>query len=411
MRTGILIGFATFVAAICQAQVISDLKTLYDTHQWKQLDHRLQNTKGVPLYRGAIGVTFNQDLQRSERLLLSVIKSSPHSSEAYEAYEWLSHLYFYRGQYRSLVYIMERRWAAFPEKQEKSQEQTVIYGLRGLPNQTLESTRPSQVTHEPGSIFIPLSIDGDSATYFFDTGAWISCMSESEAKRLRLSVRNSSGRLGQSAGSQVGFRTAVAHDVVVGNTHLKDVSFAVFPDNQEPWSDLPPRHRGIIGMPILIEIQTLGWEDPGTIELAKQSRPFNIQTSNLSFDNDHLVVTATVQNQKINATVDTGATRTDLYKPFAEKFESLLNRYGKKDATEVHGVGHAEKFDSVTLPELRIRVGGSDTVLSPAHVILKSIGANCCVGNFGMDLFKQGRAMKIDFGAMTLQLDPVNRVH
>jgi hypothetical protein len=164
-------------------------------------------------------------------------------------------------------------------------------------------------------------------------------------------------------------------------------------------------------MPILVGLQTLSWEKAGAIELAKQSQPFNIQKSNLTFDDDHLVVTATIQNQKISATVDTGAISTDLYKPFADKFENLLKQYGKKDLTEVRGVGHAEKFDSVTLPELRIRVGDSDTVLSPAHVLLKSIGSNCCVGNFGLDLFKQARAMKLDFSAMTLQLVPVDRVH
>jgi hypothetical protein len=161
----------------------------------------------------------------------------------------------------------------------------------------------------------------------------------------------------------------------------------------------------------LIGLHTLRWEDAGTIELAEPSELFNIQKANLTLDNDHLVVTATVQNQKISATVDTGAISTDLYKPFADKFENLLKQYGKKDSTEVRGVGHAEKFDSVTLPLLRIRVGGADTILSPAHVLLKSIGAECCIGNFGMDLFKQAHAMKIDFGAMTLQLISADRAH
>jgi predicted aspartyl protease len=412
MRRGILICcFLPLVAAICLGLATSNLKSLYDAHNWKELYDRLQKTKGMPLYRGAVGVTFNQDPEGSERLLLSIIRSAPHSSEAYEAYEWLSHLYFYRGRYRSLVSIMEKRWAAFPEKKEKSQEQAAIAGFRGLPDQVTESTRPSKLTREPGTIFIPLSINGNSATYFFDTGAWLSCMGESEARRLHLQIRNSSGTLGQSAGAQIAFRTAVAEHVIVGNAHFKDVSFAVFPDNQEPWSDLEPGRKGIIGIPLLVGIQTVTWEQAGVIELSKQPQLFNTQRSNLTFDDDHLVVTATIQNQTVSAIVDTGATTTDLYKRFADRFGNLLNRYGKKDSTEVHGVGHAEKFDSVTLPELRIRIGDSDTVLSPAHVLLKSIGANCCVGNFGLDLFKQAYALKIDFNAMTLELLSADKIH
>ncbi len=229
-------------------------------------------------------------------------------------------------------------------------------------------------------------------------------MSESEARRLHLAIRSTFGTLGQSAGSQVGFRTAVATDVIIGETHFKEVSFAVFPDNQEPWVDLPVGRKGIIGMPMLVGLGTIRWRKVGNIELAEESQPLNIRDANLIFDNDHLVVSATVQSEKISATVDTGAVSTDLYKPFADKFESLVKKHGKSGTTEVRGVGHAESFQSITLPELNIRLGGADTLLSPAHVLLKSVGAECCVGNFGMDLFKQAPAMDIDFGAMKLQL-------
>jgi hypothetical protein len=39
------------------------------------------------------------------------------------------------------------------------------------------------------------------------------------------------------------------------------------------------------------------------------------------------------------------------------------------------------------------------------HVLLKSIGAKCCIGNFGMDLFRQAHALELDFKAMTVKLD------
>ncbi len=408
MSARVLISAFVVLSAIASRGVgheASELKVLYDAHRWNDLYVRVQNTSNAPtLYRGAVGVAFNQDPEKSERLLLSLISADPQSTEAYDASEWLSHLYLYRGQYHSLAVTMERRWAAFPEKKERTQEQADLAGFRGLPDQIIESSRPSTLKHEPGSIFIPLSINDGSATYFFDTGAWISCMSESEASRLHLVIRNTSGTMGQSAGSKVGFRTAVAADVIIGETHFKDVSFAVFPDNQEPWVGLPVGRKGIIGMPMLVGLRTLRWQKTGDIELATESHPFNIRDANLVFDNDHLVLSATVQGEKIYATVDTGAVSTDLYKAFADKFGALLKKYGKTDTKEVRGVGHAESFESVTLPELKIRIGRANTVLAPAHVILKSIGAECCVGNFGMDLFMQAPAMNIDFGAMELHL-------
>lgn len=306
---------------------------------------------------------------------------------------------------------MERRWAAFPDKKDRKQEEAEIAGFRGLPDQLTASSRPSSLPHEPASTFVPLSIDGGSATYFFDIGAWISCMSELEANRLHLTIRNTSGTLGQSAGSQVGFRTAVAREVVIGQTHFKNVSFAVFPDNQEPWTDLPAGYKGIIGMPMPVDLETLRWEKAGKLAMNNPPRPFHMQTANLVFDDDHLIVSATVQGQTIRATLDTGASTTDLYKGFADQFDTLLNRNGKPDTREVHGVGHSEIFKSVTLPQLRIRLGGADTVLSPAHVLLKSIGAEHCVGNFGMDLFSQTPAMTVDSAQCSCNsLPPVRRV-
>ena len=185
---------STFVSlvSICRGQS-ADLEQLYKAHEWIELDQRLKYAHNGALYRGAIGVSFNQDPQSTEKLLLSVIHAAPHSSDAYEASEWLSHFYFYRGQYRDLISIMERRWAAFPDKKENADERVALQGFRGLPNQTVETTGPSKLTHEPDSIFIHLSINGSPASFFFDTGAWISSISESEAKRLRLTIRNSAG--------------------------------------------------------------------------------------------------------------------------------------------------------------------------------------------------------------------------
>ena len=70
----------------------------------------------------------------------------------------------------------------------------------------------------------------------------------------------------------------------------------------------------------------------------------------------------------------------------------------------MHGVGHAGSFDSIILPRVEIHIGGFDTVLSPAHVLLRSIEVEDCVGNFGLDLFRQASALKLDFRAMTIEL-------
>ncbi len=205
------------------------LKSLYETQQWVELYEALKHSKGPALYRGAVAVTFNDNPRQAERLLRSVIQSAPHSDEANQAYEWLAHLYFYAGQYRRLISNMEERWAAFPNRSEVPQERAAIAGFRGLPDQMVSQHRPSTLRHESGSIFIPLTINGVSATYFFDTGAWPSCLTESEAKRFGLTINETAGSLGTMTTARVGFRTAVAKELMIGHIHFRDVSFCSVP--------------------------------------------------------------------------------------------------------------------------------------------------------------------------------------
>jgi hypothetical protein len=383
----------------------AELKTLYGSRRWTELREALKAQKGPALYRGVVAAAFNDD-RRAEPLLRSVLASAPRSDEAYAAYEWLAHIYFRTGRYRQFIADMEARWAAFPNKSELKTEQSAVAGFRGLPDQIVGKLRPSVLRHEPGKIFIPISINKNPATYFFDTGAWVNCMSESEAKRLGLAIHNSDGTLNTGTAVRVGFRTAVAPEIVVGGTHFNNVSFAVFPDDQEPWSVLPVGQRGLIGIPIIIGLRSIRWSQDGTVEIGMKSASVGDGGSNLFFDDDHLVIEGESGKRKILATLDTGAETTDLYQNFAKEFADLVSEASKKDTTEVRGVSHAESFDSVTLPELRLNVGRLDGVLRPAHVILKQIGAACCAGNFGMDLLKQGRAFRIDLNAMRLDLEP-----
>jgi hypothetical protein len=64
LRARILIScFVCVVSAIGHAQAIFDfdLKALYEAHEWRALNNRLRSTEGIPLYQGAIRVTFKAE--------------------------------------------------------------------------------------------------------------------------------------------------------------------------------------------------------------------------------------------------------------------------------------------------------------------------------------------------------------
>jgi len=379
-----------------------DLKALYDSGKWTELDETLARTKENHFYRGALGVTFNQGIRKAESHLRAVIKAAPASQEAYQAYEWLSHLYFYSGQYKRLVSTMEARWAAFPGRPWQEEEKREIAGYRGLPDQVTVSVRPATLQHEEHSIFIPLSVNGKEASFFFDTGAWPNVMSAAEAQRLGLRMTGVSGSMGTMT-NRTTFRTAVADELVVGGVRLKNVSFTIFPDDQEPWSLVPLGRRGLIGIPVILAFRTLRWAQDGTVRIGEKPAPFDVRQANLIFDNDHLATSVRLEGHTSWVALDTGAETTNLYGELARQFPSVL-KSGKKSTTQVRGMGGAESYESVILPELTFEIGGMKATLRSQNVLMNR-GTRAYIGNLGLDVLQQGRAFKLDFTAMRLELE------
>jgi hypothetical protein len=402
-----LILLPLFAALLACAQRANgaDLKALYDSQKWIELHDELQKTKAHNFYRGAVAVVFHEDPHKAESFLRSVIRANPESEDAWQAYEWLSHLFLYGGQYRSFVSTMEARWNTFPQKPGQKQEREEVAGFRGLPDQVIEQVRPSTMRHEDKSIFIPLSVNGSPATWFFDTGAWVSATSESEAKRPVLKFGDAAGTIGTIT-NNAGFRTAVAEELIVGGVRLRNVSFAIFPDDGEPWSSLPPGRRGLLGMPVILAFRTLRWAADGTVRIGENPEKLDVHKANLIFDNDHLAVTVAFQGRRTLASVDTGAEGTDLFREFALQFPSVME-LGKKGSTETSGIGGKEFYESVTLPDVTFELGGIRAVLRSPHVLMNR-SLRSYIGNLGLDVFQQGGAFKLDFSAMRLELGAGN---
>lgn len=377
-------------------------KSLYEAGKWTELQEALQNTRGPDLYRGAVAVTFHQDPTQAESHLRAVIKAAPRSEEAFQAYEWLSHLFLYEGQYRRLISTMETRWSAFPGRPGQKEEQDEMEGFRGLPDQVTETVRPATLRHEDHSIFIPLSVNGKDASFFFDTGAWTNGIGQSEAKRLGLRFTEMLGSTATMT-NRSSFRTAVADELIVGGVRLKNVSFAVFADDGEPWSLLPPGRRGLLGMPVILAFRTLRWAQDGTVRIGEKPAPFDAHKANLMFDNDHLVISVGLEGRTAFGAVDTGAEGTDLFRELAVQFPSSM-KSGKDGTTEIRGIGGAESYQSVTLPGITFEIGGSRATLRRADVLMNR-SIRSYIGNFGLDLFQQGRAFKLDFTAMRIELE------
>lgn len=398
---------AVLLCAVCGAafgqSTPSELEALQKAHRWVELRAAATQGEHATFYRGVAAAIFNEP--EAEPLLRSVIRDAPHSEEAYQAYDWLGNIYLKLGRYQSLMKVMDARWAAFPEKKDVASEKRSLAPFRGLPDQKNGRLRPSTLRHEAGSFHVSFTVNHRPAKFFFDNGADFSCISELEAKRLGMEVRETKGSMGTMT-KEAGFRTAVARDVTIGKMHFKDVSFAVFPDDQEPWSLAALGERGIIGLPLMVGAGTFHWSADGTMTIGERPGPLDVQRANLFFgDGHHVMLKAGFDGQEILTSLDLGATTTDIYASFGEQFAEYLKKNGTPGRNEIRGVGGAETYDSIDVPELQFEVGGRDVVLKPAHVYTKQNSPRRWIlANFGKDLLTQAPEFTVDFGAMRLSL-------
>jgi len=412
MRLAVMVGVVVVFAVLVERPVAgssTDYKALYEAHRWFELrDAVMKTSNAPPLYCGAVAAAFN-DRPRADTILNKLIHSpSAAKDDVYEGYNILAHMLLDAGQYRQFGVIVREKWRVFPDK---AGEELKDYGaFLSLPNQKVGAPGRSLVSIKEQT-WIPLTINGSHAEYFFDTGA-VPAMSESEAKRLGMTILDSDGTTGTSTGQRVGFRIAVAKDLAVGGTKFRDVSFLIFPDDQKPWASLPPGRRGLLGIPVLLGLHRLEWSNDQTLRVGGTSSKHDIPSSNLYFDDDHLVVLAMFQDRPIALTLDTGAETTDLYGKFATEFSSLINQSGKRISQKVEGVSNNAEFEAISVPEVVLRIGSFPAALKPAHVIIKQLGQAWSYGNLGLDVITQADKFVIDFDTMTLQMthSPANRI-
>ena len=354
-------------------------------------------------YRGAVESAWNQ-IEPAEKDLRAAILAAPHSADAYEARELLTHLYFRNGLYREALSELDAMLAEKPDaKDERS-----LFATLGHADQIARSKKASTISGrmDHDNLFLPIKVQGKKAEYIMDSGANLSIMSESEAKRFGLKIHSISTPMSGISGKTFGFRVAMVKDMRIGDLHLKNVAFGVMSDSQEPFVDLPKGSRGILGISVMLAMKTIRFRSDGKLTLGFASEALNSRSSGIAFEESTPLTLAAFQGQQIIFTLDTGADHTVLYPPFASKFPALIKNSGNKESYNETGLDGKFPHDSVLLPSVTFNIGGYDATLKPAHVLTKhSTGAgDWAVGNLGMDLLDQAKVVTLDFQNMSLTL-------
>jgi predicted aspartyl protease len=268
-----------------------------------------------------------------------------------------------------------------------------------------------QVSHRNHAVLqlqdggLPFSIHGVKATYWFDTGAEISVMTESEAKRFGMAIKTTSTKMGDITGTQFNAKVAVAEELSIDSIKLKNVTFLVVSDDRPPFNQAPSGSRGLIGLPVIFALQKFAWMG-NKFEIQPKSLNKSAAHAEMCFDGNHPVVQIQFKNRNLAFTLDTGASNTDLYPSFAKTYPDLIQAAAKTNSYKMEGVGGTKQMDAAMLSSLHFSIGGFPVVLNSPGVLLTNTVENSryFYGNLGIDLLQQAKKTTFDFKAMTLTL-------
>ena len=383
------------------------LRAMIDSNQAFALRDAAQQGHLPAFYRGAVEESQNR-LAEAKKDLDRAIAADPHSKEAFEAHEMLTNMNFRQGRFREALVEAEAAHAVRPESADLNNMLPLLRALAESPDMEVVERRSSRFemkADRDGSRGLPVRINGKEAPYGFDTGAALSLMGVSDAKLLGLTVRHVETKLSEASGTAIpGFDVAVAADLVIAGLHLKNVPFFVLQDTGEPFVHVPVGSRGLIGLPVLLAMQTVQWEpSSGWFAFGKAARMKNHEAQNLLFHGATAIVQVHVKDKALIFSLDTGATDTDLNEGFAKALPEVVEA-GHKENRAITGLGGSNQYDSVLLGPVEFDVGGSKVTLKAPHVFPKhSLGS--FDGNMGNDILHQAKAVGLDFGAMELRVE------
>ena len=346
-------------------------------------------------------------IEQGQKILRQVIRKQPHSDLAFESHERLLGFFARSGRMREASAEVAALLAIRPTDLDVLGDSSFYKAMGHNADMTVSSLRPVSFSAQQssGSLNIPFTVMGHKATFFLDTGAEFSVITDVEARALGLTVIPVETKMQDSGGSMTSMKIADVASLDIGPIHLKHVPFLVLPASNPPFNQMPRENQGLLGIQVGVALRTIRLERDGQLDLAFPSRP-TVQAEQITFDDTMPVLHVMFKGSVIPFTFDTGAEKTILNEPFARDFPDVVAQGIKKDH-DVTGLGGTATLHAIELPTWSFTLGKQTVSIDNISVLLEYGNgfSKWAAGNLGINAPKQCEPFTIDFSAMHLMTD------
>lgn len=278
--------------------------------------------------------------------------------------------------------------------------------LANVPAQQVDIPRTVTVKWQPdklGLIQIALVHHNDTCDLTFDTGANLSVISESSAKKLNMKIYTAALDLGSGISGET-FKTslAVADSLYLGKIMIRNAVFLLLPDKMLYFKKGAVQQQGFIGEPIIAQLKEITINKNGTFTVPLV--PSKRRLRNLTLDELMPVANFAVGKDSLPFRFDTGASSSVLYQPFFERYRSSILKNGKPYQLHSEGAGGTVIVESpaYTITKFQISIAGHAVSLPQINVRTTPVGKQNDVfyGNLGWDLLGKFTAVTVNFKDM-----------
>ena len=317
---------------------------------------------------------------------------------------------FYRSyQYKKAAEIYEDMLANYSHALDSNaidvyEEKYEMYNaLSGVAPQQIHKNGDVKINgfiSQFGHILLPVRIGVEKDTFLMDTGAGISFLPESYAKKLELPVYNASIGVQTSNDRIEQSKLAVADSFYIGDILFENVVFLVSPDESFKTSGLGFEMNGVVGFPVIYQMGEMDIMNDGTIFIPKEAEDRNL--NNLYFLGLECITQMITDNDTLVLRFDTGANITDFFKRYYDKHKEEIENRG-----ELRTVGRGDGSEQMVeeqiylLRKFPFSIGTKNDTLPFTIVTIADYSVDREYdGNLGMDVLKQSDKMIINFKHM-----------
>jgi predicted aspartyl protease len=393
-------------ADLAQLQQLTDNNRLFDLR--RELQQPGSDGADTLFYRGIAASRFGHE-KDGVVLLRTLIATKPDLKMLRRAHEEMADAYQRLGLYKeaaeALTEALQLTPPGDPEREGSENTQALMVSLSEAPPETIEFgiDVPIKATRNKiGSWNVPVQVNGFTGQWIFDSGAGLSTLSESEAKRMGLAVRESKAWVGGSTDKRSPLHVAIARDLQFGTAHVHNVVFLVLSDESLYLAPVHYQITGILGLPVIRALGRVGISSAGDVRVHAGAAAAPVGAPDLFFDGDSSLVEVDHGQRHLQMHLDTGANDTSLYPSFRDALSREETARIRSKREKRAGAGGAIQIRAEVVPALRIEILGTAVSLKKVSMLPEQPRGDNRFrdGVVGMDALWNG--FLLDFDAMRL---------